>query len=34
LRGEVRSGFLAQPGGGAKFVRTLDRFLRQRGYAR
>jgi hypothetical protein len=34
LRGEVRSGFLAQPGGGAKFIRTLDRFLRQRGYAR
>lgn len=33
LHKEVRSGFLAQPGGGAKFIRTLDRFLRRRGYA-
>ena len=33
LRKEVRHGYLAHPGGGAKFIRTLDRFLLRRGYA-
>jgi hypothetical protein len=33
LRREVRHGYLADPGSGAKFINTLDRFLRGRGYA-
>jgi hypothetical protein len=33
LRREVRRGFLAKPGGGAKFIAELDRFLKRRGYA-
>ena len=33
LRREVRRGFLAKPGGGAKFIARLDGFLRRRGYA-
>jgi hypothetical protein len=33
LRREVRRGHLAHPGGGASFIRALDRFLKRRGYA-
>ncbi|MEA2444238.1 MAG: hypothetical protein QOJ12_1530 [Thermoleophilales bacterium] len=32
LRREVRKGFLGSPGGGAKFIRVLDKFLRAHGY--
>jgi hypothetical protein len=32
LRREVRKGFLASPGGGTKFIRDLDKFLRAHGY--
>jgi hypothetical protein len=33
LRREVRRGYLSQPDGGTKFIRTLDRFLKKHGYA-